>query len=675
MHNEVVLTWLLLYVQVLHSIPSVHDSDDGLRFHSLEGRTIAVFNEQMLNQTLRTSGGLSSSHEDLSDFLQFVLQEMNPCVDGKHTCDPHATCIPLVKNSAQTDLEYICRCNAGWSGSGFHCENVNECELSRILCSPDMVCKDTPGSFECLCGEGFNKMEAMDICVDVDECLEATHKCDPNADCQNIPGSYVCACSLGYNGDGMSCWGMCEEVAPAQRIDCFQDQDQTPSEKTCKHRGCCWKPSDDTPDTPCYYPLPANFYRVVSWTQSSSGVLAVLDCDGEMRYGDGRGGGGRGPYHIGPYGSEICPLHLSISFESEDQLQIRIFEAFKPPSMIPSYFFPERRGRGKGVQDRKYSVKYTPYPFGLVVQREPDGFVLFNSTPVPGRMNGLSFEPQFVSLSTQVEEGVTFEGLGYRGPSKHIPTPSSSQNGLNKYVVWPESSNQTGLSPFLLSTSRKEGGSFGLLMSNPHAMEVIFARDSLTYRMIGGEIDLRIFVGGSSKDVVESLTEAVGRLEDLPPLWSLGFLVKLNSSTSAQDAAGEARNLMSLLGVHDVPYDGIVTNLREFSDYSENDLYSTKFGRSDRSFARKVWEMSEEIHSRGKKLITAVYPSSLTLEDAIVRDKFKKPVRGKMIGEEVFYLDFFNPNITRTWGERLEKLSKIVEFDGVRTGCERLKPI
>ena len=54
------------------------------------------------------------------------------------------------------------------------------------------------------------------------------------------------------------------------------------------------------------------------------------------------------------------------------------------------------------------------------------------------------------------------------------------------------------------------------------------------------------------------------------------------------------------------------------------------------------------------------------LVDAIIRDKFKKPVRGKMKGEDVFYLDFFNPNITRTWGDRLERLSKIIEFDGVR---------
>ncbi|EKX38993.1 hypothetical protein GUITHDRAFT_114873 [Guillardia theta CCMP2712] len=658
----IALTFLVFCLHTLHSLPYPYESNDGLRIHTVEGRFIAVENEQALNNSLRAPQASSTSEADLSEFLKFVLSELNPCIEGKHACDPHASCIPLVKDAAQRALEYICTCKAGWSGNGFYCENINECQVHgsdvNPLCESGMYCKDTMGSFECLNNHGFDGMDKGTIPVDVDECMQGSHNCHEHAQCHNVPGSFTCTCSLGYNGNGTTCWNMCHEAAPAQRINCFQDD--TPSEETCVHRGCCWNPSADMPNTPCYYPLPANFYRLVSWTETSSGVLAVLDCDGEMRYGDGRGGGGTRPFHIGPFGSEICPLHLYVSFESEDHLQIRIFDASKPQSMIPPYFFPDRRTKEHKAEDRKYSVKYIGYPFGLIVQREPDGLVLFNSTPVPGRMNGLSFEPQFISLSTQLEEGTIFDGLG---PASS--TPYESKESLKTYLVWPSTSNQSTSSPFLLSLSKEQEAKFGLLMSNPHAMEVLFARDSLTFRMIGGEIDLRIFVGGGSKTIVKRLTDVVGKLEDLPPLWSLGMLVKLNSTTSSDNVGQEAENLMEMLDNQDIPYDGIVVDVRDFSDYSENELYSKNLGRSDKNFARKVSDMSVHVRGRGKKLITAVYPSSLTLEDAIIRDKFNKPVRGKMKGEDVFYLDFFNPNITRTWGDRLERLSKIIEFDGI----------
>ena len=53
-------------------------------------------------------------------------------------------------------------------GDACNCENVDECEEEEDNCAPEAVCKDTPGSFECDCGEGYEGNGT--VCTDTDGC-------------------------------------------------------------------------------------------------------------------------------------------------------------------------------------------------------------------------------------------------------------------------------------------------------------------------------------------------------------------------------------------------------------------------------------------------------------------------------------------------------------------------
>ena len=44
--------------------------------------------------------------------------------------------------------------------------------------------------------------------LDVDECRLSKSLCDVNADCKNTLGSYRCLCKPGFTGDGKKCNGM-----------------------------------------------------------------------------------------------------------------------------------------------------------------------------------------------------------------------------------------------------------------------------------------------------------------------------------------------------------------------------------------------------------------------------------------------------------------------------------
>ena len=62
------------------------------------------------------------------------------------------------------------------------------------------------GSFKCICDDGFSIKERMEEgCTDDNECELDLYHCDSFAQCKNTNGSYDCICREGFSGDGFSC--------------------------------------------------------------------------------------------------------------------------------------------------------------------------------------------------------------------------------------------------------------------------------------------------------------------------------------------------------------------------------------------------------------------------------------------------------------------------------------
>jgi len=166
--------------------------------------------------------------------------ESSPCQNG-------ATCT----NDGLGTGEYRCFCVIGWRGHD--CEiDINECEENApedLSCDANAYCSNTPGSWTCLCnngwtGEGnveggcydaddceFSPCQHGGTCtdcgtlcylcdciigwrgksceIDWNECTMGIHTCNEFAWCVNVPGSFECECEPGYSGDG---YNMCNEV-------------------------------------------------------------------------------------------------------------------------------------------------------------------------------------------------------------------------------------------------------------------------------------------------------------------------------------------------------------------------------------------------------------------------------------------------------------------------------
>ena len=68
-----------------------------------------------------------------------------------------------------------------------------------------------------------------------------------------------------------------------------------------------------------------------------------------------------------------------------------------------------------------------------------------------------------------------------------------------------------------------KGSAYGVLLLNTNPIEIVTnSRPSLTYRILGGDLDLHFFMGPNPEDVIKQFTQFTGN-PMLPPFWSLGF--------------------------------------------------------------------------------------------------------------------------------------------------------
>eukprot|EP00933_Yihiella_yeosuensis_P036099 TRINITY_DN297_c0_g1_i2.p1 TRINITY_DN297_c0_g1~~TRINITY_DN297_c0_g1_i2.p1 ORF type:complete len:1091 (-),score=202.59 TRINITY_DN297_c0_g1_i2:180-3452(-) len=133
-----------------------------------------------------------------------VCSDIDECAMKTHNCGGSNPC----RNTAGS---FQCMCSTGYSGSLPLCVNIDECKTGVHTCKNlpgGIMCKDTVGSFECACKPGWENLthsNNVPSCVMANECTNGVANCHENATCHDTPGSFVCACKAGYTGNGTTC--------------------------------------------------------------------------------------------------------------------------------------------------------------------------------------------------------------------------------------------------------------------------------------------------------------------------------------------------------------------------------------------------------------------------------------------------------------------------------------
>ncbi|XP_077788592.1 latent-transforming growth factor beta-binding protein 4 isoform X4 [Podarcis muralis] len=130
-------------------------------------------------------------------------------------CQEYGAALCGTQRCENTPGSYRCvaECQAGYqAGTTGDCIDINECQEYGVSLCGEKRCENTPGSYHCIasCQTGYQATATRD-CVDVDECQNSS-LCGAHAICHNLPGSFQCICDQGYESarDGRHCLDMNE---------------------------------------------------------------------------------------------------------------------------------------------------------------------------------------------------------------------------------------------------------------------------------------------------------------------------------------------------------------------------------------------------------------------------------------------------------------------------------
>ncbi|XP_068106903.1 latent-transforming growth factor beta-binding protein 4 isoform X2 [Hyperolius riggenbachi] len=150
------------------------------------------------------------------------LCELNPQICGPGRCEPRPG-------------SYTCVCNNGYwlSTQGTHCIDMDECRQRPSPCANGR-CENTVGSYRCACSAGFSTNPQGTECTDIDECSSGQQLCT-NGRCENTPGSYRCVCPAGFslNAQGRACVDIDECRLTPRRLCLNGKCENTPGSFVC----------------------------------------------------------------------------------------------------------------------------------------------------------------------------------------------------------------------------------------------------------------------------------------------------------------------------------------------------------------------------------------------------------------------------------------------------------
>lgn len=435
----------------------------------------------------------------------------------------------------------------------------------------------------------------------------------------------------------------CDDLKIEERIDCNPDN---PSEAKCKSRGCCWRTNGPKEAPACYYPKDYVGYKIKNITNLDKEITRIIL---EKQTPSG-------------FPNDISTVFVDVDPLLHHLIRIKIYDGnanrYEVPIPKLNYNYVEQKLK---LYDVNFSNNGT-----LTVTRNSTGKTVFETN-----LKFLIFADQYLQLTTSLASKHVY-GLGEHRDFFRKETK------WNKYIMFndgrhPARSGSTGeplygTQPFHMSVEDESGNSNGMLMFNSNPMEVLLQpKPALTWRTIGGVLDVFIIFGHSPNDVIRRYSRLVG-LPHLPPFWSLGFqLCRYGYGSINNTEKTFQRNIDAGIPI-EVQWNDI-----DFMEKHNNFIY-------DKKTYATLPQFVEKLHQQGRKYVPMVdvgigigktKGTYLPYDEGIKYDIFIKNENGSILYAKVWnddgtvFPDFTHPNATRYWTEQYAKFHQTVAFDGV----------
>lgn len=431
---------------------------------------------------------------------------------------------------------------------------------------------------------------------------------------------------------------------PSQRNDCGY---VGINQQQCEAQGCCWSPVDPNPSNLpwCYQKASAPiFYSLQSIQKLDNGYQATLVLNNSGTT---------------PYGAPISPLQMTVNFDTADRVHIKFTDPKNSRWEIPTSIFPTPLAANEGsFGPTNYVFTWNPSPFSFVVSRA-SGEIIFDSSA-----GAFMYTNQFLQVVTSTAQNPNIYGLGeHRVPFK-LPTDTHTYTMWSRDSPTPVDQNAYGSHPFYMEV--RTSGAHGVFLKNSNGLDVIVSSGQVTFRSIGGVLDLYVFVGPDPEQVTQQYHQVVG-FPHMPPFWALGWHQCRYGYPNIQTVEQVVQNYSAA----QIPLDTIWTDIDHMSQYEDFTWDPVNYPQS------QVASFVQQLHANNQQYVVIVDPGIHirkgypAYDQGVSNNLFIKQSDGKTDftgvvwpGSTVFP-DWFNPKTQAWWTNQISGFLSGVPLDGL----------
>lgn len=397
-------------------------------------------------------------------------------------------------------------------------------------------------------------------------------------------------------------------------------------------------------------------YKAENVKKSANGLTANLKLAGD---------------NCNVYGVDIEELDLKVEYQDDNRLSVKLVPSHitkdnESHYLIPSDILPEGKSGHAAHSDLDFEYSNDP-SFWFKVVRKSTGDTIFSTEG-----SKLVFENQFIELKTQLPKDHNLFGLGETLDSFKIP-PGTVKTLFNADIGDEALANLYGSHPFYVEERFDDNcaSSHGVYLRNVHAQDVLIDESSLTWRPIGGSLDLYFFSGPSTKEVVKQYQDVIG-LPAMHQYWTLGF----HQCRWGYKNVSDLREMKDTYRAHGIPLETIWSDIDYMQTYRDFTLDPATYPKEE------FQKLLKEIHDSKQHYIPMVdaaiyipnpnnesdaYPTFDRGENA---DVFLRNPDGSLYIGAVWpgytvFPDWLAENATDWWIEEMSKFHDLLPYDGI----------